>query len=468
MLRTMSVKSPLRASTQSGGIELSPRTLDSQSAWSTTRRGTLGIVGLLAMGLLISISAANTDSLVPESIRPVPAALAGAFGTHGPDLHPAGVMAALSLMFVCYVVVVQASDQMSGRMVLMCIAGFHALMLLAPPLFSTDIFSYQAYARMGALYGANPYLDGPHAIALDPVFPYIGAKWSYIPSAYGPVFTVFGYALASLSIAASVLAYKSIAAAASLGIVALVWNLARLRGVSSVRAVALVGLNPLLVLYGVGGGHNDLLMLLAVVGGMYLLLIRRERLGGGMMVLAAGIKLTSGLLLPFALAADGRRRGRDRRRKFAIGVACGLALVVALGFSVFGTGTVHLLATVHKSQNDGNWLSVPGFISTRLGLGNVGHITGYLLAVVFVGVCGWLLPSVWQGRIDWIDAAGWATIALVVTASSLLPWYVTWVLPLAALGRDRRLLRSTIVLTGVVQLIQLLGYIPHGRSLLGL
>ena len=145
--------------------------------------------------------------------------------------------------------------------------GAARVVLLAPPLISTDIFSYQAYARMGSLFGTNPYLSGPHALGVgDPVFPYIGSKWSYIPSVYGPVFTIFSYLLAPLSIAASVVAYKSIAAIASLGIVALVFNAARLRGTDPVRAAALVGLNPLLVLYGVGGGHNDLLMLLALVG----------------------------------------------------------------------------------------------------------------------------------------------------------------------------------------------------------
>ena len=59
------------------------------------------------------------------------------------------------------------------------------------------------------------------------MFPYIGAKWSYIPSVYGPVFTLLSYVLAPLSIAASVGVYKSIAAVASLAIVALVWNVAR-------------------------------------------------------------------------------------------------------------------------------------------------------------------------------------------------------------------------------------------------
>jgi hypothetical protein len=69
---------------------------------------------------------------------------------------------------------------------------------------------------------------------------------------------------------------------------------------------------------------------------------------------------------------------------------------------------------------------------------------------------------------DWIDGAGWATLAMIVSASSLLPWYVAWLLPMVALCSDRRLWRAGTVITGVVLGIRLLGYIPHGGSLLGL
>jgi hypothetical protein len=72
---------------------------------------------------------------------------------------------------------------------------------------------------------------------------------------------------------------------------------------------------------------------------------------------------------------------------------------------------------------------------------------------------------VWRGQLDWIDGAGWATVAMLATASSLLPWYMAWLMPLAALGTDRRLWRTSIVLTGVVLFIEMLGYIPHGGSL---
>ena len=124
----------------------------------------------------------------------------------------------------------------------MAVAGLHALVLLAPPLLSTDVFSYQAYARMWALYGGNPYLQGPHAIALDPLYPFIGAKWVNTPTRLRAAVH-----RAQLSVRArcrsprAPSAYKAIATLASLGTVALVWHAARLRGLNPVKAAALVG-----------------------------------------------------------------------------------------------------------------------------------------------------------------------------------------------------------------------------------
>lgn len=455
----MSVHGPLPADVGPGVVGL-PVSGSPERAVPSSRRGLLGLTGVLICGTLLSVAAAHTRSLLPETIRFVPPSLAGAFSATGLNLHVGGAIAALTVMFVSYAVVVAASTRLSARAVLIAVAALHAVVLLGPPLVSTDVFSYQAYARLGSVYAYNPYLNGPHAIALDHLYPYIGAKWSYTPSVYGPVFTAFSYLLASLTIATSVFAYKSIAAVASLGLVAVVWRCAKLRDINPVRAAALVGLNPLLVLYGVGGGHNDLLMLLAVVSSIWALLASRERAGGALMMVAIGVKLTAGLLLPFVFAAGGPRRGRSRR-DLLLGAGVGFALIAALSFTVFGSGAFHLLATVRQSQSEGDWKSIPGVISSRLGMPTVGHISQYLLAAAFVILTAWLVRRVWRGTMDWIDGAGWATLALIIASSSFLPWYVAWMLPLAALGHDRRLWRMAIVMTGIVQAIQLLGYIPH-------
>ncbi len=462
----MSLRGPLGATPDTGAYELRTPARASRGlsgrARVRARVGSVALSGLLATALVITIAAPGTDSLLPESVRPIPDWLAGPFGAAGFGLGVAPLIALLVVMFGCYAVAAQSAVRLSGRTVLMAIAAFHALVLLAPPLLSTDVFSYQAYARIGAVYHANPYLQTPHAIALDPLYPFIDAKWVNIPTAYGPVFTVFSYALAPLSIAASVLAYKAVAALSSLVLVGCVWNAARLRGLDPVRAVALVGLNPLLVLYGVGGGHNDLLMLAALGAGIYLVLAHRERGGGASMVLAAAVKLTAGLYLPFALAARSGPATRERRRSILLGAGVSAAFVAALGLAVFGTGVLHMVSTVQRGQSEGDWHSLAGLFSTRLGLPGVGHVIGTCLAVVFAGAFAWLLRKVWTGRLDWIDGAAWTTVVLLLTASALLPWYVAWLTPLAALASDRRLWRVAIAMTGIVQAIQVFGYIPHG------
>ena len=96
----------------------------------------------------------------------------------------------------------------------------------------------------------------------------------------------------------------------------------------------------------------------------------------------------------------------------------------------------------------------------------MGHVVGVLLALALVFYCLKLLRRVWRGELDWIDGAAWAMVATLATASSLLPWYVAWLLPLAALGTDRRLYKAALVMTGVILGIAVLGYIPHATSLL--
>jgi len=61
----------------------------------------------------------------------------------------------------------------------------------------------------------------------------------------------------------------------------------------------------------------------------------------------------------------------------------------------------------------------------------------------------WLVRRVWMGELDWITGAGWATFALLITAGLLLPWYVSWLIPLAALSTDRRLTTTAILMTGL-------------------
>ena len=422
---------------------------DWMPAWVLKRQGSLALAGLLLAVVVIALSAADTLQLLPQEIQLAdPPWLRGAFGSAGINLGIGGLITMLALMFVAYALVVRATDQLSMKTVVLGIVALHALVLLAPPLLSNDVFSYIAYGRIGRLYHSNPYTVGPSVIQLDKVYPYIDARWIYTPTDYGPLFTALSYLLAPLTIAANVIGYKLIAGLSSLAVVWLVWKCALLRGVNPIKAVALVGLNPVIVVFGVGGGHNDMLMLAVLMAGVYVMLLQKERAGGALMVAATAIKLTGGLLLPFAVASR-EINGPRSRRALLTGVAlAGLAAAI-LSFGLFGTGTLHLFSTLRTVQSQGGIHSIPGLLLSALGLGGLSGTVGLVLDAGLLVYIGWLLWQVYRGRLDWITGAGWATVALLLTAGLLLPWYVGWLVPLAALSDDRRLLTATILLTAL-------------------
>lgn len=99
---------------------------------------------------------ARTTLLLPESMRPLPGSLAGAFGGGGINLGLGGLIVLFSLMFIFYVALVRGAHQLTPRAVLIGIACLNLLVLLAPPMLSTDMFSYIAYGRIGAVYGSSP------------------------------------------------------------------------------------------------------------------------------------------------------------------------------------------------------------------------------------------------------------------------------------------------------------------------
>jgi hypothetical protein len=67
-------------------------------------------------------------------------------------------------------------------------------------------------------------------------------------------------------------------------------------------------------------------------------------------------------------------------------------------------------------------------------------------ALLFAAAIAYLLLWTWHGG-DWLRATAWATLALLLATAWLLPWYLIWLLPLAAISRDRPLQLLTLALT---------------------
>ncbi|HLI60600.1 MAG TPA: glycosyltransferase family 87 protein [Solirubrobacteraceae bacterium] len=446
---------------QGGSVALGRSTPRERPGGSRSQLVTSGRVlwtayaGLILCGLATVLCLANTPQLSPDNFRlAFPLSFAGPLSAVGPDIHLGGVIALFTVMCVCYATLVRLGARLPALAIVVAVIVLHVLMAIAPPVMTTDVFSYGAYGRMGPDYHLNPYVYGPWAIHYDHYFSYVGARWWTTPTAYGPLFTGLSYLMAHLSIPATTLAYKVLTVVSSLIAIAGVAKAAQRLGRDVAQATLFMGLNPVLVIYAVGGSHNDMLMMAALCWSIAALVAHRARTAGGLLVTAVGIKLTAGVMLPFALAARRGPAGRTRLGGHQWRLLAG-AVLVLLGLGVlstilFGSGPLHLLSTLETIQADGGKQSVPGFIYWGLGFGHhLPHGIVLGLQAVCVGTVIWLIVAVRKHRIDWITATGWACVVLVVTSTYLLPWYVVWLLPFAALSDSRALRVTAVVLTGI-------------------
>jgi alpha-1,6-mannosyltransferase len=324
----------------------------------------------------------------------------------------------------------------SKRSAIILIGALHAIVFAGPILLSTDVFSYIAYARMGVQHGINPYLHGPLAIASDPVYPYVGQDWKHVATAYGPLYTLLSYPLAPLGVKGALWGMKLEALLASAGTLALTWRCARVRGCDPVRALLLVGANPLYIVYGLGGAHNDLIMLLLMMAAVGFTLAGRDASAAASVVAGALVKATVAVLLPFMILSK-------RRLKPLLGAAGALALGALIGYAAFGIHGIDVVAALNR---DAAFVSTDSFateIAHLFGKPGVFPVDHTLLKVALVLIALHLLWRTWRGY-DWVAASGWTLLAISVTSTWLLAWYILWPLPLAVVARDRRLLVATL------------------------
>ncbi len=334
-----------------------------------------------------------------------------------------------------------SADRRAARWAIALVVALNVIVAAGPVLFSTDVFSYIAYARMGVEHGIDPYLHGPLAIEGDPVFKYVGEDWLRVATAYGPLYTLVSYPLAVLGVKGALWGAKVQALVASAGTLALTWRCARARGYDPAVALVAVGANPLYVLYGLGGAHNDLIMTFFMMAAVALVFAERDAPAGAAVVAAGLVKATGAVLLPFMLLARRNWRG------LAGAVGAGVA-VAAVSYPVFG---LHGLDVVSALNRDAALVSTDSFateIAHLLGKPGVFPVDHDLLKVALVVILAHLAWRTWRGY-DWVSASGWALLAVAVTSTWLLAWYTLWTLPLAVVARDRRLLIATFAVQGL-------------------
>jgi hypothetical protein len=447
-------------------------------ARTETRVAALALLLVVAGSLLLVIVAANRPSLLSPTTHAnfFPHWMAGPLGGLWPGLTSSGnalryiFTGGVLAMYAAYVAAVRYSGRLQARWVIAAILAVHAIFLLAPPLALTDVFNYINYGRMEIVHHLNPYttipISEPHN---DPSFAL--SNWHQLLSPYGPLFTLLTFAVVPLGVAASFWALKCILALASLATIYLVWRCARLLGRDPVTAIVLVGLNPIVLVWGLGGDHNDFLTMFLIVLGFYLLLrtrppaagegspaldeqgfsplarVRRWLLpispaeigAGAAFVTAAGIKASAGILIPVLLA--GLLRTPRRLTQVVLGMAVAGALIALVSLIAFGLHIPDLNTQSRLVTNE----SVPNLIGLLIGVGGENESVRVVMSAVLGVAVLFCCAMAWRRR-DSLGASGWASVALLVTLSWVLPWYVLWVLPLAALAGSRRLRNAALVL----------------------
>jgi alpha-1,6-mannosyltransferase len=393
---------------------------------------------LAAIVLAISaalLAAAGAD-LVPAATDDGPRWILGVFGD-GFGISPGLFLALLYLAIGAWALLWLTVDERASRALWALIAVLLAIFTLAPPLLSLDLFSYIAYGRLGAEQGLNPYEFAPAAIPADEAASRVD-DFRFAVSVYGPLFTLLSYPLAAIGVGFALWSLKLIAGLSVAAAAVITARIARLRGLAGAPAAAFVALNPLVLVHVVGGGHNDGLMVALALAGALALLCALPATAGFALVASIAVKAAGGLYAPFAIA------GAERRGRLFAGMVGAGAALLALALLIFGPEAGSALDVAGENQRTVSRWSVPGTLSRVFDVG-VDPVR-YLLAALYLAALLALLAWVVRGA-DWIRAAGWGAFGLLVATAWLVPWYVIWLLPLAAVSRDRWLIAATIALT---------------------
>ncbi|RRD50347.1 polyprenol phosphomannose-dependent alpha 1,6 mannosyltransferase MptB [Arachnia propionica] len=341
-------------------------------------------------------------------------------------------------------------------------------MLVAPPIFSHDAYSYAAQGWL-LHNNLNPYLVGPGLLP-GQFADQVAWVWRDTPAPYGPLALRMSHWLIELVGLDPYWSAVIMRVPALIGVGLIGWctpRIARRFGINPAAASWFVLTNPILIIDFIGGAHNDSLMTGLMVLGIWVTLQQRTWLWGGAIIgVAAAIKqpaFLAAVALPFLLVPWTSWRPRD------VVNAAGRALL-SLGISVAVFAALSLATGLGFGWT--NAVNVPGMVDTVSPFTVLGHLIQYPvnllgldpggrtvirtlrslgLVVAAIGIVWIAVKHLGRRPLHFVS---WSFLLFAFCAPAIHSWYVLWGGVLFPVTRPRtKVLRTAIVVTGV-----LLGY----------
>jgi hypothetical protein len=328
-----------------------------------------------------------------------------------------------------------------------------ALVLLWLLPITSDLFAYLNQAHMLTDLGANPMLQAPIDIP-DPFLRNYATVYDVRPTAYGPAWVLLSAVgtMGAHDVPMGLLYLKGLAIVAYL---ASAWLVERIL-LQSRPDLALEGLylfawNPLVLLMGVGDGHNDMVMMAFVMLAIWLLARERWAAAFGALALSIWIKYVSLILLPFFAIYTLRCLVRDQRKAHLRPLAHGWLALAAVSLVLVAplSPPEGLAAAAVRLLHPLNWRAGAGVLpSSVLSVG----------LILFFVVCVCLLVRFWRGSSSLQELVDASLIALLLAfllgAARSQPWHLLWPATLAGLSGSRRTQAAIVGLSGLMLAVQ--------------
>ncbi|MGW7612119.1 polyprenol phosphomannose-dependent alpha 1,6 mannosyltransferase MptB [Streptomyces sp. NPDC054766] len=407
----------------------------------------LGLAGtaFLALGGETAGALPARDLLAPESGRAV-------LGLVGVYFGVVLLIAAWALLGT----VVRGPEPPAPRSLLLVLATWAAPLLLAPPLFSRDVYSYLA---QGAMVDAHidVYVYGPAQLG-GPLADEVAPVWQQTTTPYGPVFLAVARGLSALTrgeIPAGLFGMRMVALLGVALMAAALPRLARHSGADPAAALWLGALNPLVLLHLVAGAHNDAIMLGLLGVGLAAARGRWPVVGIVLVTLAALVKAPAVLGLVAVIALRGRGQGRRGIARATVTTVVAAVATTVAATAVAGTG-YGWIAALKTPVSPHNWSPTSilgratGALLQKLGSGLAPLAMPAWHAAGLVATVGLLLFIWLRLRPHPVYALGLSLAAVAVFGPAVRPWYALWGLFLIAAAAPTGSVRSRVAAASAV------------------